>query len=942
MATELKTKIDEGYTEFGGPISRQVSKLRPTGLIGRFFAKFMPSKGQLATVQALDDGGNPAPIHPLAGDTVINTDVITLPELEQSNHVILPELERARKDRYREYEGMDEYPEIGSAFDIFADEACQETLEKQKWDIETSDPLVREEIKNLFDTIDLEYFIWDIVRNTAKYGDCFVEIILDLDKPNAGLQRIKILNPSYIIRVENEYGYLIAFLQEIPEKADWDSYGMQGYGMRGKNYIHLDKNQIVHFRLHTSDPSFYPYGRSIAALASKTWRSLKLMEDAMLIYRLERAPEKLAFYIDVGQLPATKAEMFIERIKQKFKKEKYYDPIKGAINERYNPLCLVGDTRIPLINGEIKTLKELAESGEEIIEVWASDGKKIVPAKASRPFISGKNAKILEITLDNGESIRCTPEHKFLLRNGEYAEAKDLKVNDSLFPFYARVRNGYLQIQEIPGGKWKHAHKMVGEHYYGIKEYKGKHIHHKDKVKSNNSVDNLILLWPAEHAKIHFGDSWHSVVSKYKSKKTRSTKEYKKLRSKISKEWWKNNEPTEKQRKHWKALGKLSKTKESKERSRLRMVEINKTKKRFGKDGPNYKGAKIEKECPYCKDIFKSFRSQNRKYCSYGCSANAKVTSGKYATKYYNHKVISITSIGVEKEVYDLTVPVYHNFALEAGIVVHNSFSENFYIPMRGGQGTKIDTIPGAQNLGEVDDVKYFRDKLLAAMKIPKDYVVEKENSPDRKANLSQLDVKFARVIMRIQKNVELGLESIAKRHLKLKQYPQSAIDDLKIRLPEPSDVFVKRKLEIEEQKVRVIQGWVGLKILPMRKIYKEFFNMNDLEIDELEEELKEDLQKEVEKQSMLALADPTGFGEPPPGGDNNTEVIANKQPGSEGIESAENKSPTEKAREAINTLEILHNKILNEEGNSDRLKQIRQVIIRRKAQLSQITENKQ
>lgn len=606
MASELKDKIDEGYTEFGGPVSRQVSYLRPTGVLGRFFAKFMPSKGQLTTAQSLE-GGDPTPQHPLAGDTVINTDVISLPDLERSNHIILPELERARRDRYKEYEGMDEYPEIGSAFDIFADEMTQQNLEGEKWDIETSDPLVREEIKNLFDTIDLEYFIWDICRNTVKYGDCFVEIILDLDNPTAGLQRIKILNPSFIIRVENEYGYLVAFLQEIPEKADWDAYGMQSLNMKGKNYVYLDKNQIVHSRLHTSDPSFYPYGRSVAALASKTWRSLKLMEDAMLIYRLERAPEKLAFYIDVGQLPATKAEMFIERIKQKFKKEKYYDPIRGAINERYNPL----------------------------------------------------------------------------------------------------------------------------------------------------------------------------------------------------------------------------------------------------------------------------------------------------------------------------------------------SFSENFYLPMRGGVGTKIETIPGAQNLGDVDDVKYFRDKLLAAMKIPKDYVVEKENSPDRKANLSQLDVKFARVIMRMQKNVELGLESIAKRHLKLKEYPKSAIDELKIRLPEPSDVFVKRKLEIEEQKVRVIQGYIGLKILPMRMIYKEYFNMNDLEIDELEKELEEDLQKEVEKQAMLGMADPGGFGEPPPGGDNNTEVIANKQPGSEGIESAENKSPAEKAQESIKTLEILYQKILTEEGASLRLNQIRELIIKRKVQLSQITENK-
>ena len=99
------------------------------------------------------------------------------------------------------------------------------------------------------------------------------------------------------------------------------------------------------------------------------------------------------------------------------------------------------------------------------------------------------------------------------------------------------------------------------------------------------------------------------------------------------------------------------------------------------------------------------------------------------------------------------------------------SADEDFFVPSRGGNGTKIETLPGAQNLGEVDDVKYFRDKLLASLKIPKDYIVEKEQSPERKANLSQLDVKFARTVSRIQHSIEVGLESIAKRHLKIKGF---------------------------------------------------------------------------------------------------------------------------------------------------------------------------
>ena len=135
---------------------------------------------------------------------------------------------------------------------------------------------------------------------------------------------------------------------------------------------------------------------------------------------------------------------------------------------------------------------------------------------------------------------------------------------------------------------------------------------------------------------------------------------------------------------------------------------------------------------------------------------------------------------------------------------------EDFFVPIRGNQGTKIETLPGAQNLGEVDDVKYFRDKLLATLKIPKDYIVEYDKSPERKANLSQLDVKFARVILRVQDSISKGFSQIAKKHLEMLEYPRSVINNLEIQLPDPSDVFVKRKLEIDEAKARGCSSCCG------------------------------------------------------------------------------------------------------------------------------------
>lgn len=409
-----------------------------------------------------------------------------------------------------------------------SDDSTQRNIRGDRWSVKSDSITVIEEVEKLFKRIKLDRFYWDITRNVYKYGDCFIEIIVDLNNPEAGIQRIKILNPKFILRQEDKYGYLQAFYQEIPEKDSDPNYTKSNSFSNKIKYIPLDKNQIIHFRLHTSDPLYYPYGKSIAALGIRIYRSLKLMEDAMLIYRLARAPERRVFYIDVGTMPTSKAEMFMERIKMKFKKEKFYNAGTGQIDARYNPL----------------------------------------------------------------------------------------------------------------------------------------------------------------------------------------------------------------------------------------------------------------------------------------------------------------------------------------------SADEDFYVPVRNGsQATKIDTLRGAENLGEVDDVKYFRDKLLAAMKIPKDYIVEKDKSPERKANLSQLDVKFARAVTRGQHCIEIGLEILIKKHLEIKKYPSSLIANLRLELPDPSDMFTKRKLEIDEAKARIVAGVLGTGLFPRRQIYKEYYDLTDAEIDEIEKELEKDIKKSQEQQMAGGQQEQGGAG---------------------------------------------------------------------------------
>ena len=223
------------------------------------------------------------------------------------------------------------------------------------------------------------------------------------------------------------------------------------------------------------------------------------------------------------------------------------------------------------------------------------------------------------------------------------------------------------------------------------------------------------------------------------------------------------------------------------------------------------------------------------------------------------------------------------------------SMDEDFYVPTKNGRGTKIETLPGATNLGEIEDVRYFRDKLLACLKVPKDYLVEKDKSPERKANLSQLDVKFARTIQRIQVNIETGLENMAKRHLQLRGFPASLVRDLRIKLPEPSDMSEKRKLDVNEQKVRVVQAAKGLELFSTETIYKQFYNMTDEEI-RMEKAMIEDEKKKAAEMEA-SMAPPAAPGAPPaPGG----APAAGPGPGEAGgQEPAENAPPTAESVES-------------------------------------------
>lgn len=499
-----------------------------------------------------------------------------------------------RIDRYMQYDTMDMDSEVNAALDIIAEFCTQKDKENETpfhtsfrgQPTSTEVKLIKDCLQKWCKQQQFETRIFRIIRNTFKYGDCFFLrdpetkkwLYVDpvkVSKIIANESEGKIPEQYVIKDINFNFKNLIAvtphgITNTSPSgTASYTSGGSLARGMVGDtaratgtrfqnaiNEIAVDAKDVVHISLSEGLDNNFPFGNSLLESVFKVYKQKELLEDAVIIYRIQRAPERLVFYVDVGNMPAHLAMGFVERVKNEIQQRRIPSASGGnnsmnSVDSSYSPLsvgenfylpstsegrgsrvetlpggCFAMDTKVSLLDGRELSIRDIETELKDGKTLWTYSCEpltgKIVPGLITWAGVTQKSAKVMKITLDNGEHMICTPDHKFPVYEQEYKRADEFKVGDSLIPLYRRLEpistnvgsNTYEQYFDNSDKKWKFTHKLVADYLKddvvkfevydpevsnGLYEVR----HHKNFNRYDNSPENLCFMGFKDHAKFH-------------------------------------------------------------------------------------------------------------------------------------------------------------------------------------------------------------------------------------------------------------------------------------------------------------------------------------------------------------------------------------------------------------------------------------------------------
>jgi hypothetical protein len=249
--------------------------------------------------------------------------------------------EPSRLSAQYDYESMEYTPEISAALDIYAEESTTTNEDGFILQIYSESKRIKGVLADLFNNnLDINTNLPMWTRNTCKYGDNFIYLKLDPEKGVVGVQQL----PTIEIE-RHEVGASGKISTDITKELDKDKKALH-FTWKNKN-MEFQSWEIAHFRLLGDDRKL-PYGTSMLEKARRIWKQLLLSEDAMLIYRTSRAPERRMFKVFVGNMNDDDVEAYVQRVANKFKREQIVDNKTGNVDMRFNQMAVDQDYFIPV------------------------------------------------------------------------------------------------------------------------------------------------------------------------------------------------------------------------------------------------------------------------------------------------------------------------------------------------------------------------------------------------------------------------------------------------------------------------------------------------------------------------------------------------------------------------------------------------------------------
>ena len=307
--------------------------------------------------------------------------------------------EPTRLASYYDYESMEFTPEISAALDIYAEESTTPSEDGHMLTIYSESSRIKSILADLFNNIlDVNTNLPMWIRNTTKYGDNFVYLKIDPEKGVIGCRQLPNVE---IERVEGG-----AFLNQQDFSEDGAEKERKVKFVWKDKSMELNSWEVAHFRL-LGDDRRLPYGTSMLEKARRTWKQMLLAEDAMLVYRTARAPERRIFKIFVGNMDDKDVEAYVQRVANKFKRDPVVDPQNGQVDLRYNQMAVDQDFFIPVRDqsapSPIETLPG-ATNLSEIADIEYIQKKLLASLRVPKAFLGfeevvgeGKNLALLDI-----------------------------------------------------------------------------------------------------------------------------------------------------------------------------------------------------------------------------------------------------------------------------------------------------------------------------------------------------------------------------------------------------------------------------------------------------------------------------------------------------------------------------------------------------------------